>query len=265
MSRSGTSQEPWRDELTLGFDKAAALYDDETIPNASMAYMRRVSLDVLLETFSPGDKLLEIGCGSGGEAIALARRGMYIEATDLSAEMVRITSGKAQMEGVSGRVSARQLSARDLETLEGELGRGGLDGAYSSFGPLNGEPDLSPVASGLAALIRPGGSLVVSVMNRYYLLETVWYLLHGQLRNAVRRWSGSAQARVSFELDATVSTWYYTPSGFERAFRPLFRRTQCRALPLLVPPPYLSHLWARWPSLMERVGTLFEPRNVRFG
>ena len=120
MSRSGTSQEPWRDELTLGFDKAAALYDDETIPNASMAYMRRVSLDVLLETFSPGDKLLEIGCGSGGEAIALARRGMYIEATDLSAEMVRITSGKAQMEGVSGRVSARQLSARDLETLVGK-------------------------------------------------------------------------------------------------------------------------------------------------
>ena len=259
MNESDPARESWRDELAEGFDEAAALYDGETLPNASMASLRQVSLEVLLETFSPGDTFLEIGCGSGEEAIALAQGGMSVVATDLSAEMVRITSEKAGQAGLGERVEVRQLAARDLRTLEREFGRGGLDGAYSSFGPLNGEPDLAPVASALAALIRPGGSLVVSVMNRFYPLETVWYLLHGEFHNAFRRWSGSAHARVSFELDATVTTWYHTPGGFERAFRPHFRRTHCCALPLLLPPPYLAHLWRRWPRLMDCLERLDEP------
>ena len=141
-------------------------------------------------------------------------------------------------------VEVRQLPAGNLDALLDELGEGAFDGAYSSFGPLNGEPDLVPVAQALSQLIKPGGKLVVSVMNRFYPLETLWYLVHGHPRQAMRRWRGTAMSGVSPSLPSTIPTWYYTPRSFGHAFQS-FRRLHCQALPLLLPPPYLTHLWTR--------------------
>ena len=46
-------------------------------------------------------------------------------------------------------------------------------------------------------------------------------------------------AHVSPELPVNVPTWYYTPRAFARAF-PAFRQTSCRALTMLLPPPYAA-------------------------
>jgi len=173
-------------------------------------------------------------------------------ATDPSAEMLAIAAEKARAAGLEGVVRTRQLPAGAVGALVEELGAGAFDGAYSSFGPLNGEPDLSVVARGLATLIKPGGRLVAGVMNRFYPFEVLWYLLHGRPRTALRRWKGSAQARVSPALETTVAVWYHTPRGFARTMVG-FRVQSCRALPLLLPPPYLPRLWPRRQRLLQRL------------
>ena len=50
-------------------------------------------------------------------------------------------------------------------------------------------------------------------------------------------------AAVSPSLPTVVPTWYHTPRGFARALARWFRVVRCQALPLLLPPPYLEHLW----------------------
>jgi SAM-dependent methyltransferase len=247
------------DQIGAGFDRAAKSYDRQVGTNPAMRYMRRISLEALEAAFQPGQRVLEIGCGTGIEAVHLARRGVHVLATDLSREMVERTAHRAAQAGVEDKLQTRHLAASELLTLGSEYERGAFDGAYSSFGPLNGEPNLSSVSAPLAILVRPGGVMVASVMNRFCWFETVWYLAHGHPRQAVRRWRGRAMAGVSPSLPDTVPTWYYTPRTFARGFAPAFRRTSCRALPLLLPPPPLAHLWSRAPELWRRL-TGYEER-----
>jgi len=216
--------------------------------------MRRVSLRLLLSSFAPGQRVLELGCGTGEEALALARQGTRVLATDISSRMLDITRKKATVSGLAQEVQTRQLAAGEIGVLVKEFGKGAFDGAYASFGALNGEPDLSLVGDALAILTRPGALLVTSVMNRFYPFEVIWYLAHARLRQAVRRWSGKTSAHVSPKLPLSVPTWYYTPHAFARAF-PAFRRLSCRALTLLLPPPFAAHLWGRFPRLVAHLVT----------
>jgi hypothetical protein len=90
-------------------------------------------------------------------------------------------------------------------------------------------------------------------MNRFYLFEVLWYLLHRHPRQAMRRWRGRTLAGVSPALSTLVPTWYYTPTAFATAFSPAFRCVRCQALPVLLPPPYLAELWLRHRWLMQRL------------
>jgi SAM-dependent methyltransferase len=240
-------------ELGAGFDDSSRDYDREAEANPAMSYMRAISLQTLRASFAPGQRVLELGCGTGEEAVALGRTGVRVLATDLSAEMLVVAESKIAAAGLQQVVQTRRLAAGQVGTLLGEVGAGAFDGAYSSFGPLNGEPDLGAVGRALAGLIRPGGRLVVSVMNRFYPFEALWFLARGRPREAVRRWGGSTMAHVSPSLAVRVRTWYWSPRAFARAFAG-FRRVSCRALPLLLPPPYAAHLWARFPSWVGRLG-----------
>lgn len=242
-------------EIRRGFDRSAPSYDDQIAPNPAMQYMRRISLSTLLSTFRSGQRVLEIGCGTGEEAVALARHGIRVLATDLSPQMVQRAQRRAIAAGLDGRIQVRCLAAGQLVTLQDEWGEGAFEGAYSSFGPLNGEPNLGPVSEALSILLRRGSPLVASVMNRYCAFETLWYLAHGLPRQAIRRWRGRTMAPVSPDLASLVPTWYHTPHSFARAFAPAFRKCCCRALPLLLPPPFAASLWqerARWVQRLVR-------------
>jgi SAM-dependent methyltransferase len=236
------------------FERAAATYDAETCSNPAMAYMRAISLATLEHVFAPGQRLLEIGCGTGQEAVALAQRGCHVLATDTSPAMLAQAQTKAQAAGVAGRVHTQLASAAELASLTGlPL----FDGAYSSFGPLNALPNLAPFMAALATLVRPGGAVVLSVMNRCYPLEIGWFLAHGQVRQALRRWRG-ALASVSTGSPEQMWTYYHSVRAMRRAARPWFALRWCRALPLLLPPPYLADVWGAHPWLVAQLRVIEE-------
>ncbi|MCX6619491.1 MAG: class I SAM-dependent methyltransferase, partial [Acidobacteria bacterium] len=125
--------------------------------------------------FQAGQRVLDLGCGTGEDAVRLARQGVSVSAIDSSRQMVRIARGRG--------VSALQLPIEELQRLDTEF-----DGAISNFGALNCVEDLEPVGAALSRLIRPGGTLAFCIIGRFCAWETAYYLLHGQPSKAFRRW-----------------------------------------------------------------------------
>ena len=252
-------------QVAQAFDRAAQTYDELYQGNRIMAWMRAESLAVLQATFPPGSHLLEVGCGTGEEALILSQSGYRVVATDVSPAMIETARAKSQAvhgEGVTWRV----LPAGQLADLAHEYGPGAFDGAYSSFGALNCEPRLEPVAEALTHLLRPGAPLLCSVMNRWCAWEMIWGLLHLQIRAAFRRlgrrWVPAGLAAPEGRL--SVPTRYYGPRDFARALAPNFQLRAVRGLPVFLPPPYLDPLMDRHPALFARLEALERRLADRF-
>jgi ubiquinone/menaquinone biosynthesis C-methylase UbiE len=222
---------------TSAFDEVAADYDVREAGNPIMQLMRRRSLAMLDEAFPQGSTLLDIGCGTGTEAMWLTKRGRTVFAVDSSPQMLKVLSEQAAATGLS--VSSQLLRAGDLSVLLEERGEASFDGAYSSFGALNTEPELRPTFGALARLVRPGGRIVLSVMNRWCAAEIALLAASGRAGEAFRRSRPSVRVRIgSAFTDVTYPSW----RQLRRSLQPGFRVVTVQALPLLLVP-------GAWPGL----------------
>lgn len=97
----------------------------------------------------PSDRVLEIGCGTGGTAIRLAPGVAQYTATDFSSEMVRIARAKPSDGNVSFRV-ADAASAFD----------GGPFDVICAFNVLHLVEDLPDTLARIHANLKPGGLLI---------------------------------------------------------------------------------------------------------
>ena len=168
------------------FDSVSADYDGERGNNELIQDMRAEMWRWLDATFPKPSRLIDLGCGTGLDAVHLAHGGHHVTATDWSAKMVERTAERADDEGVAERVRALSLGAHELERLDGD---GTYDGAYSNLGPLNCVPDLDAVARECARLLRPGGSLVFTVIGRVCPWEIAHYVGRGRFTRAAVRFA----------------------------------------------------------------------------
>ena len=231
------------------FDSVAADYDGPRGNNTAIQDMRAEMWRWLDASFAPGSRLIDLGCGTGLDAVHLAGQGHRVTATDWSERMVERTRDRAREAGLN--VDARAIGAHELQRLEGDAA---FDGAYSNLGPLNCVPDLGAVAAQCARLVKPGGRLVFTVIGRYCPWEVAHYARQ-------RRWT---RVGVRFARDTvavgmngrTIWTRYYTPAEFYAAFAPQFELEVQRGLCVFVPPPYLTWLAERHPRWHERLWRL---------
>ena len=233
------------------FDGVASDYDQSNEANPIIRWMRARTIDAITRAVSPGGHLLDLGCGPGRDAAALAAAGYRVTAVDWSPAMIGQTRHRITGAGLEGRVHVRHLGIHELDQLD----TAPFDGAYSDLGPLNCVPDLDAAARTLAAQLRPGGVLVASVIGRFCPWELALYAAR---RNWTRATIRFAPGPVAVPLDRRIVwTRYLWPSEFEAAFcRAGFTRVSLRALGLAVPPPYLEHFSNRHPRLrsaLERV------------
>jgi len=238
----------------LGFDKAAADYDAEEAGNLVLARMRAENRKWFERAFPRGARLLELGSGTGLEAAYLAGTGRKLALLDVSEKMLEVAAARVTQANPDALLEKHLLPASQVGKLIEVYGEQSFEGVYSSFGPLNCEPELGKVAQGLARLVKPGGKLVFSVMPRFCLTEIGWFGLHADFKNARRRWKGRTIARALPGQELLVHTYYYSPAELQRYFKPYFRTIRLKALPLLWPPPYLSHLPRRFPRLFNLLG-----------
>jgi len=222
------------------FDRLAPGYEAIVETNPLHARMRERSLAWLDEAFGPGMHVLEAGCGTGTEAVHLARRGVRVTATDVSPRMVDLARARVRTEGLEDLVAVRALAAGDL----GDALRGAsFDGAYSSFGALNCEPDLLRTLEGIARLLRPGAAFVASVVSRPCATELLAASLRLDLRRAFRRLRGDTG--IGLYGLAEVRARAYSEGELLRSLAPRFVVERIEGWLVALPPPYLSRTWAR--------------------
>jgi SAM-dependent methyltransferase len=224
------------------FDSVAADYDGPRGNNELIQRMRHEVWRLLEDTFIQRGHLLDLGCGTGLDAVRMAEQGHRVTAADWSPRMVERTSERAARERVKDRVQTLTVGAHELGRLAGaEV----FDGAYSNFGALNCVPELAQVARECARLLRPGGALVFSVIGRVCPWEVAHYLLRGQWARVKVRYARGV-VRVGMNRQ-DVYTRYYTPREFFEPFAPHFTRRDYRGLCVFAPPPYLTSVRERHP------------------
>lgn len=230
------------------FDSVAADYDGPKGNNELIQDMRGEMWRWLDASFPGACRLLDIGCGTGLDAVRMAIFGHRITATDWSNQMTLRTADRARRECVSERVQALPIGAQDLSQLE-EAGQ--YAGAYSNLGPLNCVPDLRAVSRECFRLLKPGGRLVFTVIGRLCPWEVTHYALQGRWARVRVRFAGKF---VPVGMNQrTIWTHYYYPREFYEYFREHFALLQYRGMCLFAPPPYLSSIRTRQPRLYERL------------
>ncbi|MGA3023383.1 MAG: methyltransferase domain-containing protein [Bryobacteraceae bacterium] len=204
------------------FDRIAGSYDTLWTKSDVGRAQREAVWRVIDRMFQPGDKVLDVGCGTGEDAVHLGHRRIHVSAIDASGEMVRMASSRG--------VAATQLAAEELDRI-----RATYDGALSDFGVLNCTANLPMIASSLARLVRPGGYAAICLLNRTCAWEIAWFGLRLHVRTALRRMRRGG-------VLSSLGLWVHYPSAREvrRAFEPAFELVQSRGVGVFVPPSYVS-------------------------
>jgi SAM-dependent methyltransferase len=227
------------------FDPVAPDYDAHFTDSTLGRLLRRAAWRWLDRAFAPGDRVLELNCGTGEDAVHLAGRGVRVLATDASPAMLAVAQAKLERAGLTDTVAVKRV---ELEHLARELGPSEpLDGAFSNFGGLNCVADLGGVARALAALLKPGARVVLCVMGPLVPWEWAWFVAHGQPAKAVRRLAPSGAAWRG----ATVH--YPSPRALRRTFAPEFALRRLGPLGVLLPPTYAESWARRHPALLARL------------
>lgn len=124
------------------------------------ALIRHFGLDAEAEQPLAGLKLLDIGCGGGLMAEPMARLGATVTGIDASAEAVRVASLHAEREGLA---IAYRCAPPEALAAEGER----FD-AIMALEVVEHVADLNAFFAATAELLRPGGGLALSTLNRTF-------------------------------------------------------------------------------------------------
>jgi len=208
--------------MSAAFDSIARRYDDLWTRSPIGRLQRAAVWRRVDALFNSGESVLDLGCGTGEDALHLMKRGVRVCAIDASLQMVHLARERG--------VDARLLPIEDIGQLKSRF-----DGALSDFGAMNCVEHLDSVARDLAALIRPGGYFLACTIGRFCLRESLHYTARLELPSAKRRFRGEG-----VWSRAGLRVFYPSVSELTAAFRPYFALLEWTGVGLFVPPSYIT-------------------------
>ena len=144
-------------------DKFAALANrwwDENGPQKPLHHLNPARLGYVTKQLPlRGKKVLDVGCGGGLLSEALAHEGAEVVALDLAAELIEIA--KLHLYESNVKVDYRLQSVESLaEEMAGQFD------AITCMEMLEHVPDPSSILRACEKLLKPGGKLFISTLNR---------------------------------------------------------------------------------------------------
>jgi SAM-dependent methyltransferase len=232
------------------WDAAAESYEQKFSGTVIGQTRRRAVWDDLERVFRAGERVLELNCGTGIDAVFLTGRGVRVLACDISPRMIELAQGLAESACVEEIPDFRVLATEKICRLAPERP---FDGAFSNFSGLNCVEDLSQVAKDVADLLKPGARFLVCMMGRFVPWEIVWFLAHGQPRRAVMRLH---EGRSDYQGTTGLKIQRPTVAEITRQMEPSFRLLGWKGIGITVPPSYTESVASRFPKAIGRLAEI---------
>jgi ubiquinone/menaquinone biosynthesis C-methylase UbiE len=229
------------------FDAIAPGFDERFGAWRSVSAQRRAVRTALLREFPKHGHIVELGGGTGEDALFLAESGYNVVMTDPSPTMVALASAKLSPFGAQAEIAGGEefedFAARHLSG-GGQL----FDGAFSNFAPLNCVLDLGPVARGVARLLKRGAPAMLVVFGTSCPGEMMTEMLRRRPNQTLRRCkSGPISARLAKREFSIV---YHRRAALVRTFAPWFVLEKRLGIGITVPPSAAEPWISRQPRLL---------------
>ena len=116
-----------------------------------------------------GNRILDVGCGPGRHALALAKRGITAHGVDISHEFVDLATNAAESLGVGHLATFERLDARQMPFVEE------FDAVIclcqGAFGLMHRTDDDQSVLDGFARALKPEGRFALSAFSSYFVVK----------------------------------------------------------------------------------------------
>lgn len=231
-------------KVAIAFTGQADIFDNLYAANGIIQYKRSRVREHLLKWLGPASHILELNAGTGDDAIFLAQRGHFVHATDISEGMQRKLVEKVAAQQLTGSVSNEICSYTALDRL---TDKGPFDCIFSNFAGLNCTGDLDLALAGFHKLLNPGGIIVLVMLPRFCLWESLLFF-KGTFKTATRRFFSSKGRKANID-GASFTCWYYSPGYLRRKLKDRFRLLEVEGLCSIVPPSYMEKFPEKYPKI----------------
>lgn len=125
----------------------------------TLGRLEQVRQDIAVRV-NAGDRVLDVGCGTGVLAAMLAHNGAHVTGIDIAPAMLSQAAWRVREEGLADRVELKELGAVDLDTA---FPSEGFDIVVSTlvFSELS-DDEIEYTLAECWRILRPGGQLLVA-------------------------------------------------------------------------------------------------------
>ncbi len=150
------------------YDRFASIYQRGLYPRFSQVLADSVLPAYLMELGIDLKDLLDIACGEGSFAVAMAQRGCHVTGIDQSRQMIRLAKVRARKAGAEA-----DFMVEDMRSLPYEEEYDLVTCFFDSLNYLLAVKDLHEAFQGAHQALRPGGYFIFD-MNTIYGLAVDW-------------------------------------------------------------------------------------------
>ncbi len=214
--------------------------DDYYHPISLWLYDRAISDMLRFMEITPGETILDAGCGPGVHSIRVAKAGMRVCAIDISKAMLQQAHLRAKSERVLDRIEFHQKDLTELDFPDAHFNY------VFSWGVVIHIPDAERALDELSRIIKPGGKLALYLTNKTALDHKIESFVRFVIRKPKKGMKklplgngicyGKGQNKLwVWRFDANAITEYLSKRNFRLVNRHIGELSQlqlrCKGLP----------------------------------